>query len=249
MRLTLMPDGLISLAMYMAVASPSMLGVGGQDQLFDAGIVLKAHDELLQVDILGADAVHGRNGSMEDVVLAVKFFDPLHGHDVPRAFHHADDVLAAAVVAADGAGILVGQIAADGAVAHGLFGVRDGVSQCLCLFIRQGQNVKGQSLRRLASDAGQLGQLVDQAAQGPRILFHTRSLHQARDVQPAGQFTHLGVGDVVDLAHGFVDSRHHQVLKHFYVVRIYHVFVDVQGDDLLLSVDGHADSARRRTWW
>jgi len=64
---------------------------------------------------------------MENVVQPAKLADPLHCSHISGAFDHTDHSLVSAFVRTDATGVGVGEIAADGAVPHGIFRVNNGL--------------------------------------------------------------------------------------------------------------------------
>ena len=71
---------------------------------------------------------------MEHVVQPSVAARPLQGQDVQGLFDHADDRLVALVIVADGAGVGVGDVLADGAEDDLLLDLEDGLGQGLGLF-------------------------------------------------------------------------------------------------------------------
>jgi hypothetical protein len=73
---------------------------------------------LLEAELLGADAVDGRERAVEDVVDAVVAAGLFDGGDVGGLFDDADDALVARGVGAVGAGVDVGDVVAERAEAE-----------------------------------------------------------------------------------------------------------------------------------
>jgi len=88
-----------------------------------------------------------------DAVVIASFFD---GSDVGGLFHDANQPLIAGRVRAIGAGIDVGYVVADGTKMQAGLELADGICELLGVFITGSQNVKGEALRRLAANAGEL---------------------------------------------------------------------------------------------
>src|SRR4029453_2750461 len=78
------------------------VGVGGDDQLGDRAVHQPGH-ELLDPQVVGADAVDRADRAAEDVVPAAELPGALDGDDVLGLLDHAQDVVDAARVAADAA--------------------------------------------------------------------------------------------------------------------------------------------------
>ena len=95
------------------------------------------------------------------------------GH-ITRLFDDADDFLIASGVAANRAQFLVSQIRALPAAMNRLLDVSNCVGELQGLCLRNGQNVVGQPLCRLAADSRQRGELLHQTTdrRSERMLFH-----------------------------------------------------------------------------
>lgn len=149
-------------------------GVGGHDDLLHL-LVRHPHEELLDPDLIRADAVHGGDGPVEHMIHPMIFPGAFKGHHVPRILHHADNRPIPIPRPADGAELLVGQIAADGAFVDLLPALADGGEKILRPLIRQVQQIKRESLGRFVADARQPLQLFDHPLKRRHAVSHRRS--------------------------------------------------------------------------
>jgi len=92
-------------------------------------------------------------------VVAPRF---LNGSDVRRLFDNADQALVAGGTAAIHAGIDVRDVVAYRAEMKAGLNLPDGFSKQLGIFVTSAQDVKGEALRRLAADARQLLEFLDE---------------------------------------------------------------------------------------
>ena len=76
------------------------VGVGAQDDLFDA-LGVEPGQQFPDPQLVRADAVDGADGALQHVIAAVVFPGLLHRHHVAGLLHHADDRRVPAVVTAD----------------------------------------------------------------------------------------------------------------------------------------------------
>ena len=95
----------------------------------------------------------------------------LDGRHVARVFDHADHGAVARPVPADGAGVGVRQVAADGAVFHPPLRFAYRVGDSVSVAVVHGEDVKGQPLRAFAADSGQPGERADQIVQRFCVIF------------------------------------------------------------------------------
>ena len=107
MRLTLTPSGLISRARYIAVASPSTLGLvatmTSRTGVRRAVAGAEAPDQLGDAEVVGADPVERRQQAVEHVVAAPEVAAALERGQVRRGRDHADGLGVAARVATQAA--------------------------------------------------------------------------------------------------------------------------------------------------
>jgi hypothetical protein len=137
-------------------------GVRRHDDFFD-GAFFQALDERFDTELLGATSLQRRKRAAENVIhtaVGPGFFDR---ENVVGFFDDTDRSVIAGWADAVEARICVGEVAAGGALADFFFGVADGVGQRHGFFRRGAQEVKGQALRGLLSNAGKMFESVDQS--------------------------------------------------------------------------------------
>jgi hypothetical protein len=144
--------------MYSAVASPVVVGLVASTTSRICGTA----QQLIDRQILDADPVDRRKRAAKHVVEPVELVRALHGDDVAGLLDHADQALVAALVGADAADRLVGEVEADLAKADFLLDLADRVGQGEAFIFGHSEYVEGEPLRGAAADAGQLRELGDQ---------------------------------------------------------------------------------------
>lgn len=87
------------------------IGIGGQDNLFDR-VVLESGKQFPGTDIVGADALGGGDSAVEDVVKSFIDAGMFQRQDVLRLLHNADLGDIALGIAADRAGVGLGDVTA-----------------------------------------------------------------------------------------------------------------------------------------
>lgn len=137
------------------------IGVRGQDQFGDRSVG-ETGKQLANPQVVGAHALNGADGPAEHVVAAPELAGPLDRDDILRLLHHADDRLVAARVAADVALLLLRDIAAHRAEADLVLHLEEGVCEASDVGRLGLQDVEGDPLRALGTDAGQPAQFVDE---------------------------------------------------------------------------------------
>ena len=75
--------------------------------------VAQAGQQLLDAELLHADAVHGADEAVKVMIQAVVFPGALKGLHVPGGLHHADDRAVPLGAGADGAELCLGVVLAD----------------------------------------------------------------------------------------------------------------------------------------
>ena len=148
------------------MASPVVVAFVAITTSLIAGAVVHPAEQLGDVEVLGVDAVDRRQRAAEHVVAAVELARALDRDHVARLLDHADRGGLAALVLADAAGGLGGEVEADLALPDGLLDLADRVGQRERLLVGDAQDVEGEPLRRALPDAGQAGELGDQAVDG-----------------------------------------------------------------------------------
>ena len=141
------------------------VGAEGDDDFLD-GLVLQALFQFGDAEVLGLDAVERRNLSAENVVFAVEGRGLFHAKDVSGVLDEADQAGVAARVGANGAGVSLGQGAADGAVADAFARLDEELGE-LFRFVRVAlDEMQRQAFRGARADAGQLVQGGDELGDG-----------------------------------------------------------------------------------
>jgi len=122
--------------------------------------------QALDPEIVRANALERRQRAHQHVVLTVVVAAPLDGQDVGGFLDDTDHPAVTCVVGADGARVSVRDVVAGRAVDHLVLHVPKRFGEVLGLVARRLHDVKGESLRALAPDAGQALQLLDQTVSG-----------------------------------------------------------------------------------
>jgi hypothetical protein len=103
------------------------------------------------------------------VIAAAELARLLHGDDVSRILDHAHDRRISAGVGAEGAELRLGHVEAAGAQRGALLDLSDCSGEAECLLLVHLEQVEGDALSRLGSDAGESTQLVDQVLDGAGV--------------------------------------------------------------------------------
>jgi hypothetical protein len=107
-----------------------------------------------------------RDGTVKDVEDSVEVLGLVDRGDIRGFFDHAHETLIPRGTRAIDARVDIGDVVANGAKAQIRFDVSHRRGQCLGVVIARAENVKGEALRALGPDAGELFQLIDQARHG-----------------------------------------------------------------------------------
>jgi len=145
------------------------IGVQGQDQLLHP---VQAGEQLLHAQLLGADALQGREHAQQHVVTAAELAAGLDHVHVAGVLDDAEDRLVPARVLAVAAALAFGQIAAVGAKTD--FGMQ-GVEIAAQVLGQSGvglQKMESQALGALPSHSRQAGEVLDQTEEGWRVTGH-----------------------------------------------------------------------------
>lgn len=141
---TFTSKGFSSFARYIAVASPSTFRVGRKNDLLHRAVY--AAEQLPNMNILRANARHGRNCSMQHMIHAMEFLRPFIRRHISGVLHHHNHRMVALRVRADGADFLLCQVAADRTVFHLVLRRKNGFGKRRHLLSWQIDDVKCQSL-------------------------------------------------------------------------------------------------------
>ena len=142
--------------------------IGGDDDLGD-GAVLQARQQLLDAQLVGADAGDGTDRTTQHVIAAAEFAGALDGDDVLALLDDTDDAGVAPRVGADLAFDVDRDIAADNAEVDLLLGLGDGGRQPSDVGRVGVEDVERDALGALRTDAGQTPEFVDEVLNQPVI--------------------------------------------------------------------------------
>ncbi len=146
-------------------------GTGGEDDFVDVA-AFYARQQIDGAELVGAYAVQGREGAVEDVIDALVASGAFDAGDAGGLFDDADQALVARGTGAVGAGVYVGYVVADGAETQGGFEGADGVGEGCCVFVGGAQDVEGEALGAFGADAGEFFEFVDEPGHGLCIARH-----------------------------------------------------------------------------
>lgn len=90
-------------------------GAEGHDN-FVYGAALHAFHERVDMQVVGADAIHGRNDAAKHVIHAGILLGVFNGHYITHIFHHADEAVIAFGVGADAALFRIADVVAGAAI-------------------------------------------------------------------------------------------------------------------------------------
>ena len=125
----------------------------------------QACQQLANVQLLGANLVHGTDHAAQYVVETVVAARALDCLDVARLAHHANASGVAHRILADGALVGRGVVKATAAKVNLLLNLQDGLGQAARLLGVSLQQVIGDALSRLGANARQATQLIEQFLQ------------------------------------------------------------------------------------
>ena len=108
---------------------------------------MQSLDQLLQLDLSGSDAEHGRDRSVQYMIYALVTARLLVGRQVSCVLHHHDHPVIALAVGADRADLPVRQSITFLAITDILFCLNDGICKPVDLILRHVNQMKRQSLR------------------------------------------------------------------------------------------------------
>src|ERR1700730_1845124 len=140
--------------------------VRGEDHLFDA-LVVQPGQELLDLQLVGPDALDRRDRTQQNVVATAVLLGPLHGDDVAWLLDDAQQARVAPVVAAVHAQLALGEVEAAPAPTHALLRLDSRAREALGVLGRGLQQVEGDAHSFGGADAGGPSPLVDQALHRP----------------------------------------------------------------------------------
>ena len=150
-----------------------------------------ARHQLPDVDIIRADAFHGRQGAVQHMVQPVVFMGALDCRHIPRIPDDADLSVVAGRIGADGTGVPGGIVAADTAEVDRLPPFPEGDGQAAHFLQRHGGNEIGQTLGGFDADAGQAVKLRRHRLDGFNLAAHLRTTRPSRE--PYGSWQTRGL--------------------------------------------------------
>ena len=136
----------------------------GQDDLLHPTL-LDAFLEAIDLDVAGADAVHGRDEAAQHVVQAMVLVGILDAHHVLDILDDADGARVTRRVAADGAHLGLADVVAHLAIAYLAAHLDDRLAKVNRLLLVLLEQMQYQAQGRFAPDARQLGELTDRRFQ------------------------------------------------------------------------------------
>ena len=202
--------------------------IGCNDQF----IYLATFDTLTQTcepQMLRSDAMQRRERSVQHVIDAVVAASLFNRGDVGRLLDNAYQALIACGAAAIYAGINVRDVAANRAQMKTGLDLTDRLGKQIGVFVAGAQDVKGEPLRRLAANARQLLQFIDEPrhrfgefGQGTSTVFamevsRRTALKQSRQIHSTKHASQIGLHHAIHLAPGFVHCSGDQVLQHLHI--------------------------------
>jgi hypothetical protein len=141
------------------------VGIGCQNN-FNYSTIRKAAGEFFDSDIASAHAFGWRDGAMEHVVESPVDAGMLYSQNVLWLFNHAYLAMVPPVIAADGAGVRVGDVKAGRAEGNLLSYRHYCLSQFHSLLLWGTQQVVGEALGAFSSDTRQLAQFLNESGNG-----------------------------------------------------------------------------------
>ena len=193
-------------------------GAGSKDDLFGS---VEAGEQVGDAKLFRAYAADGGEGSVQDVIEAGEGAGFLDGGDVGGLFDDAEGGVGAMGAGAEGAGVDVGNVVAEGAEAEVGFELLDGVGEGFGLFGGAAEDVEGEALRSAGAHAGKLAELLDEAGHGFCEASGRHGLGEAWKIEGAEHVGGLGLHGGVGLLAGLVDGGGDEVFEEFEVGATY----------------------------
>jgi hypothetical protein len=137
--------------------------IGGQDQ-FLYGFLGEPPQQLVDADLLGSQAVDGRQASEQDEIAALVAAGCFDGEQIGLGFHHAQQARVAARAGTDRTFLGRGERAAAPAAPHPFGGGADGAGQAQRPIPVALEQVQRHALGALGAHARQAAQGVDEFA-------------------------------------------------------------------------------------
>ena len=147
------------------------VGVGRHDDLLDLALV-HTSEKLLDLELIGSDAIEGGQNAVENVVRSTVLLDLLHRHDGLGVRHDANDALVTGQIVAHGAHVTVGEVLADGAKMDLRLGIHDGPCKRLGVLGSHIQNRKRHAHGAFSPHAAELGKLLGKVLERFDVFSH-----------------------------------------------------------------------------
>src|SRR5919198_2380676 len=224
------------------------VGVRRQDDLGRL-TALEPREELLDLEIVGADAVERREGAEQHMVAPAVLARPLHRQEVVRLLDDAEQARVPRGIGADATRILVGDVEAGVAGDNPVLHREERLRELAHLLDGALEQEEREPVGRLRSDAGQPLQRLDEPRDRCRVVRQAGRLDsQAGELEPAGELAELLLHELARLPERLVAGGEHEILEHLDVVAVHDLGIDLDRHDLLLAVrlDRHHAAARRR---
>ena len=137
------------------------IGVGGKDDLLDLSAG-NTGQKLLDTEVGGRNAVHGRDRAAEHVIGSVVFLDLFERHNGLGILDNANDLAVSLFIRADRTKGLVAEVTANFTGLNVLLGIDDGTRKGFDLILGHTENGKGVADSRFFADAGKTAKFLDQ---------------------------------------------------------------------------------------
>ena len=161
MRVTFTWRSFSSRLRYIAVASPSRLGLVQRITSATSSSSMP-REQLAHAQLLGTDPLDRADGALQHVVAPVELLRLLHRDDVARLLHHAEHGGVAPIVGAQVAQRALGDVEALLAERHAVLRLGDGAGQAERVDLLDLQQVERDPLRGLRADPRKAAELVDE---------------------------------------------------------------------------------------
>src|SRR5919198_1379954 len=195
------------------------VGVRRQDDLGRL-TALEPREELLDLEIVGADAVERREGAEQHMVAPAVLARPLHRQEVVRLLDDAEQARVPRGIGADATRILVGDVEAGVAGDDPVLHREERLRELAHLLDGALEQEERGPLGRLRSDAGQPLQRLDEPRDRCRVVRQAGRLDsQAGELEPAGELAELLLAVRLDRHHAAARRRLHSLLADLFLHR------------------------------
>src|SRR5262249_12044785 len=122
--------------------------------------------------LLGSDPVNRRESALEHVIAAAELAGALQRDHVHGLLHDAEQRRIAALVSADGAGLRLGDVAANLAILNPGLEFEDRLREAAGVLVAGTEEMEGDPLRRFSSEAREAGELGDERFEERARVLH-----------------------------------------------------------------------------